>query len=136
MRLPVYTIPQFRSTWPVDTVPLAHAMLINALPVNNSAPPTTTKTSPRQNTIPASRRARPKGNTPAVPALTVVEKMAPRAINAPARMARVRSDQKGRQHFRAPTSSARFAISGGSSLSIVTGPIGSDIVDLDIILGP
>src|SRR6185369_16407968 len=121
MRLPVYTILQLRRTCGVDTAPLAQAMLIRALPVNNSAPPTMTSTKPKQNTTPLTKREMPNGSAPAVPALTVVEKTAPRAIKAPAKTAKVKSGQNGKRHLLAPTSAARLAISCGSRASMWAG---------------
>ncbi len=48
------------------------------------------------------------------PALTVVAKIAPRAINAPARTARIKLFQKGIFAFLMPTASAFVAISTGT----------------------
>ena len=45
--------------WLVVMRRLAHAITIRLLPVNSSAPPTTTSTRPSENTIPASSRETP-----------------------------------------------------------------------------
>jgi hypothetical protein len=57
---------------------------------------------------------------PEVPAVTVVEKMAPRAMNAPARTDRLNIVMKGISAFRTPSNSARRAISDGIRASILT----------------
>jgi predicted PurR-regulated permease PerM len=78
---------------------------------------TMTRMRPRQNTTPATSLVRPNGRAPGTPAVTVVEKMAPSAIKAPAKTAKVKSGQNGRRHLRAPTSAARVAMSAGSKAS-------------------
>ena len=82
----------------VFTLPLAQAMTIRLLPVNSSAPPTTTKISPSEKDKPTrrrpahravqrkKRRLRRLRSTVMLPALTVVANIAPKAMNAPARM--------------------------------------------------
>src|SRR5262249_54768003 len=55
-KLPQYTMTQFRSTSFVETLPLAQAITIRLLPVNNSAPPTKTIASPSENTSPPTTR--------------------------------------------------------------------------------
>ena len=42
IRLPQYTMVQLRSISTAETLPLAQAITIRLLPVNNSAPPTST----------------------------------------------------------------------------------------------
>src|SRR5262249_29776010 len=55
-RLPQYTIVQLRSTSRVEIFPLAQAITIRLLPVNNSAPPTRTIARPSENTSPPTTR--------------------------------------------------------------------------------
>ena len=55
-KLPQYTMSQLRSTSLVEILPLAQAITIRLLPVNNSAPPTKTIASPRENTNPPTTR--------------------------------------------------------------------------------
>ena len=50
---------QLRHTLTVLTFRAAHAMMIKLLPVNSSAPATTTKIRPRQKAKPANNRATP-----------------------------------------------------------------------------
>jgi hypothetical protein len=47
---------QLRSIVPVDTLPLAQAMMIRLLPVNSSAPPTRTSAKPSVKTSPPTTR--------------------------------------------------------------------------------
>ena len=49
-------MPQFRSISRVETFRLAHAMTIRLLPVNSSAPPTSTSASPSENARPPNTR--------------------------------------------------------------------------------
>ncbi len=50
---------QLRNSMPVLTLRLAQAMTIRLLPVNSSAPATTTRMRPRQKAKPPTRRATP-----------------------------------------------------------------------------
>jgi len=70
-RLPDQTMAQLRSSLPVLTFFAAQAMTIRLLPVNSSAPATTTRMRPRQKTRPPSRRFTPYGSAPP-PVHTVV----------------------------------------------------------------
>src|SRR4029453_19295394 len=65
---------QLARTAEVLTLPPAHAITMRLLPVNSSAPPTTTRTSPTLKTRPASTRVGPHG-APLVPASATVEKI-------------------------------------------------------------
>ncbi len=93
--------------------------MIRLLPVKSSAPATTTRIRPRQNTSPPNNFVIPKGSTPAVPAVTVVAKTAPRAINAPARTASKNVLMASMFALFNPTCSALTAIAGGSRASKV-----------------
>jgi hypothetical protein len=57
--LPIQTSVQTRSICRAVKRPLAQAITISASPVKSCAPPTTTRTSPIENTSPASRRVTP-----------------------------------------------------------------------------
>jgi hypothetical protein len=86
------------------------AMTTRLLPVNSSAPPTTTSTSPRENANPAS--IRPGPNPKELPVRASVENMAPNAMNAPASTPSARVGTAGRVAFLTPicsTSSATWA---------------------------
>src|SRR3990172_7665036 len=96
---------QLRNRDPVLTLPLAQAITIRLFPVNNSAPPTTTKTSPRQKTRPVNNLAIPKGNV-LVPAAVFVANTAPSAIKAPANTDKVNIVSAGASAFRTPTYAA------------------------------
>ena len=61
----------------------AHAITIRLLPVKSSAPATMTRIRPSENASPPRRRRTPNG-TSAPPAVTVVAKIAPSAMKAPA----------------------------------------------------
>ena len=52
---------QLRQTRAVLILRVAHAITIRLLPVNNSAPPTTTRIRPRQKAKPANNRAHAVG---------------------------------------------------------------------------
>jgi hypothetical protein len=88
-------------------------MTIRALPVNSSAPPTTTRMRPSENTIPASSRTIPQGRMPTAPAVTVVAKTAPRAMKAPASTASTNVLTGSMAALRTPICSALAAISAG-----------------------
>ena len=81
--LPTYTNDQARSSAPNVMRRLAMATIISESPVNSSAPPTITRISPSEKTMPARRRATPQGSSPA-PVNTTVMKIAPNAMKAPA----------------------------------------------------
>jgi hypothetical protein len=66
------------------SLPAAQAITIKLLPVNSSAPPSTTRIKPSPNTMPAKSRLTPNGMTPSAPAMTVVANIAPSAMKAPA----------------------------------------------------
>ena len=59
MQFPVNATSQFSSTARVVTLRLAQAMTSRVLPVNSSAPPTTTMIRPTENTSPVRRREIP-----------------------------------------------------------------------------
>src|SRR6516164_664779 len=124
-RLPRYTMIQFVSSAPVVTFWFAHAITIKLFPVNSSAPPTTTRIRPSENTKPARSRTTPKGTDPAVPATTVLENTAPSAMNAPASTASTNTLAASMPAFLTPIASAFAAISAGSSESICTRPSGA-----------
>src|SRR5262249_9529073 len=86
-------------------------------PVNSSAPPTTTSTRPSEKTSPADNRTSPYGIAPEVPAVTVVEKTAPRAMNAPANTPSTNILVGSMLAFLTPISSALTAISAGNNES-------------------
>src|SRR5688572_5730106 len=110
-------MPQFRSNRLVATLPFAQAMTIKLLPVNNSAPPTITRTSPNENVSPITRRLTPYPTVSCIPAPTVVAKTAPREMKAPARTARTNVRTASTPALRTPASSAFSAISAGNNES-------------------
>ncbi len=61
-KLPAHTTTQLRSSSPVEILPSAHAIASKLLPVNSSAPATTTSTSPSEKVTPPStcRAAKPR----------------------------------------------------------------------------
>ena len=58
-KLPTKTMPQLRNIWAVVTLRAAQAITIRLLPVNSSAPATTTRIRPKQKTRPPRRRFTP-----------------------------------------------------------------------------
>src|SRR5262245_30634537 len=115
-KLPRYTSTHERTRPPVPSRPLAHAMTSRLLPVNSSAPPTTTSTRPRLKTTPARTQAGPAGDI-VVPVRATVANTPPSAMKAPASTASARVRGASMVALRTPTSSARRAISAGRSAS-------------------
>jgi len=115
-KFPAYTIAQPVSSRVVATRPLAQAITTRLFPVKSSAPATTTRISPSENASPPSSRWTPWGSSPP-PAIAVVAKSAPSAMNAPARTASANRDAVAIVAFATPTSSALRAIVGGGSAS-------------------
>src|SRR5512139_3037779 len=125
---------QFLSSRRELTLRLAHAMMIRLLPVNNSAPPTTTRINPRLNAKPANSRAKPVGQIVVrvvgvsgvveakLPELSVVAKIAPSEINAPASTASANMFTHFRLALRTPSCSALAAMSAGNNASIWNSP--------------
>ena len=117
-KLPTYTIPQLRSTAVRGIRPLAKAMTIRLLPVNSSAPATTTAMRPRQKTRPPNSLTRPKPMPAAdKPVVTIVAKIAPHAIKAPASTARANMVGVLSSALATPTLSMRLAIFAGGNAS-------------------
>ena len=84
--------------------------------MKSSAPATTTSISPSENASPPRRRSTPNG-TSAPPAVTVVAKIAPSAMNAPASTASANVFAVDMPALTTPTCSALRAISTGGSAS-------------------
>ena len=103
--------------------PPAQAMTIRLSPVNSSAPPITTRIRPSEKTTPPATRIRPKGADPP-PVIVTVMKIAPKAMKAPARTARVFRDSASFAALAAPIASHRSAISGGISASMRLSGVG------------
>ena len=145
-KLPKYTMPQFLSSSPVPTLRLAQAITIRLLPVNSSAPPTTTRIRPKLKTSPIRIRTKPVGqvvltvaSAPVVinePAPTVVAKIAPSAMKAPASTASANIVTFAMCALRTPISSALTAIAGGSRASIWTSLTIRDFFRVDIRFDP
>src|SRR5262249_53721224 len=89
---------------------------IRLLPVNSSAPATTTRIRPSENVNPVSSRATPYGMA-LPPAPVVVANAAPSAMNAPASTASTNVVTTPAPAFATPTRSAFTAISGGGRAS-------------------
>ncbi len=118
-KLPTYTMPQLRSRAARRTSPLTKAIMIKLLPVNNSAPATTTAMSPRQKVMPPKSLMKPKPiPAPVKPVVVTVKKIAPLAIKAPANIARTNMVHPSRFALSTPTFSIRRAISGGGKASM------------------
>ena len=88
--------------------------------MKSSAPATTTRIRPSENATPPRRRTTPNG-TSALPAVTVVAKIAPSAMKAPARTDRANVLAVDMPHLTTPTCSAFRAISTGGSASSPVG---------------
>lgn len=96
---------------------LAQATTMSESPVKSSAPPMMTRISPSEKASPANIRMTPHGRSPD-PVSTTVMKLAPRAMNAPARMPRTTSVTASREALEAPAASQASAISEGMRVSI------------------
>ena len=126
-KLPTYTTAQLRASATSRTLRLAAAITMSMLPVNNSAPPTTTRMRPSEKLRPPMSREIP-GASP-VPAVTAVENTAPREMNTPPSTASANRRGNGSAALATPTVSARSAISAGSNASSPCGvsvSIGAD----------
>jgi len=110
-RLPKYAKSQLRRRLARLTRPSTQAMTIRQLPVNSSAPATTTRISPVEKIKPPSSRAGPKPRP--APAMAAVKPAAPRAMKAPARNDRVAKGTAANAALLTPASSMRFATSTG-----------------------
>ena len=95
----------------------ANAITIRVLPVNSSAPLTTTRIRPRLNTSPPSSLEIPGASVASD--VTTCEKFAPSAMNAPASTPSGTSLRRGSAAFITPTCSALAAMSAGRSASNV-----------------
>ena len=129
---PTKATTQFSKSARVVTLRLAHAITIMLLPVNNSAPPTTTRMRPTENTTPMSNRVNPYGMSAVrawipsldtismLPAPTVVAKIAPNEMNAPAITLRTNTVKGSADALLTPLCSAMRAIDDGMTASNVT----------------
>src|SRR5688572_8445919 len=104
------------------------------LPVKSSAPATTTRIRPSENATPPSRRSTPNG-TSDPPAVTVVAKMAPRAMKAPARTESASVSAVDISALPTPTCSAFRAISRGGSASRPVGVNTGSATVLEVVSG-
>ena len=93
------------------TWPLAHAMTIRLLPVNSSAPATTTSSSPSENTIPPTSRC--AANPRLASLATRVNISAPSPMKAPAITPSSADVDHGKRVFCTPTVRTRSAIWAG-----------------------
>ena len=107
----MHTTTQLRSSAPVPTRPLAHAITMRLLPVNSSAPATTTSNSPSENARPPSSRdtANPGEGSLA----TSVNIIAPSPMKAPPSNPSRNSVGNGRPTLSTPMALTRWAISRG-----------------------
>ena len=112
-KLPRNTTTQFFKTADQDIFLLAALITIMVFPVNNSAPHTTTRRSPRENKQPPINRCAANGRAES---LTIRRKnMAPIDIKAPAIIDSMNDCLKLILVFETPSASAFASISAGAS---------------------
>ena len=114
-KLPSHTTTQALSIWAKVIFLLLSAQTISELPVNSSAPHTSTSTRPRQKHRPPTTRWAPQ---PSVLSLkNTVKNRPPKAINAPANIANRKAFATGRLALVTPAASVLASIAAGARQS-------------------
>ena len=116
-KLPTYTIPQLRNSCHGVMRRVAKLMTIRLLPVNSSAPATTTSISPSENPTPANSRVVPNPSPECV--AMIVAKIPPSAMKAPASPADPRVAVNDAVTLSALSESSSLATSPGRWSSLV-----------------
>ena len=100
---------------------LAQAIAIRLLPVNSSAPATTTRIRPRLKERPPSRRAGPKPRS--LPVITTRNRKAPSEMKAPASTESTNRVSASVRAFATPARATSCAISRGAWASVSGGVV-------------